>query len=259
MSNETIFREVDEELRGDRMRALWRRFGPYVIGGAVAIVLVVAVNEGWKWWQTSTAARSSDQYYAALELAEAGDIAAAQTALDGVAAEAGGGYATLARFRQASLLAKDGKTAEAVAAYDALATAETNARLRELALVLAANLLVDGGDVAAVQQRVGGLLTPNNPMHNAAREAVGLTQYRAGELDAALATFQEILADPLAQQDQRRRVQLYAAQLVALGAVGPEDEAEAAAATAADEPVAATEVPAPAAEPEAPATQAIGY
>ena len=46
MSNENIIREIDEELRSDRMRKLWRNFGPYVIGAAVAIVLIVAVNEG---------------------------------------------------------------------------------------------------------------------------------------------------------------------------------------------------------------------
>ena len=70
MSNETIFREVDEELRGDRLRNLWRRFGPYVIGAAVAIVLLVAVNEGWSWWQGSQAAAASDKFYAALEIAD---------------------------------------------------------------------------------------------------------------------------------------------------------------------------------------------
>lgn len=219
MSNDTLLREVDEALRGDRMRALWRRFGPYVIGAAVAIVLLVAVNEGWAWWQKSNAARSSDQFYVALELAEGTDIAAAQEALDKVVAEGSGGYPTLARFRQASLLAKDGKTAEAIAAYDALATAETNPHIRELALALSAYLLVDGGDVAAVQQRVGGLATPQNPMRNAAREALGLTQYKAGDINAALATFEAILNDVATSQELQSRVQIFVAQLIAEGAV----------------------------------------
>lgn len=219
MSNDTLLREVDDELRGDRMRALWKRLGPYVIGAAVAIVVIVAVNEGWAWWQKSNAARSSDQFYAALELAEGADIAAAQQALDKVISEGSGGYPTLARFRLASLLAKDGKTDEAIAAYDALATAETNPRIRELALALSAYLLVDGGDVAAVQQRVGGLTSPENPMRNVAREALGLVQYKAGDINAALGTLEAILNDPTASQELLSRVQIYSAQLIAEGAV----------------------------------------
>lgn len=251
MSNETIFREVDEELRGDRMRRIWKRIGPYVIGAAVAVVLVVAANEGWSWWQGSNAARSSDQFYAALELAEAGDVASAQTALNDVVTEGSGGYPTLARFRQAALLAAEGKRAEAIAAYDALATSETNPRLRELALVLAAYLVVDDKDVAAVLQRVGGLVQPGAPLRNAARETIGLAQYASGDLDAAYATFAEILADPLVGQEMRGRVQVYAAQLVALGAEGADDEVVEAAPAAGASPGDGAGAPAEGAEPVA--------
>ena len=253
MSNDTLLREVDDELRGDRMRALWKRFGPYVIGAAIAIVVIVAVNEGWSWWQKSNAARSSDQLYAALELADGTDIAAAQAALDKVITEGSGGYPTLARFRKASLLARNDNTTEALAAYDALATAETNLRLRELALALGAYLLGDSGDVAAVEQRVGGLMAPDNPMRNAAREAVGLTQYKAGQIDAALATFESILTDPLTSQEMGRRIQIFVAQLIAEGA-GDTEEPVASAADPASTPTPSVG-DAPALEVTPPATE----
>lgn len=235
MSNENIIREIDEELRSDRMRKLWRNFGPYIIGAAVAIVVLVAVNEGWRWWQNSNAARSSDQFFTALDLADGGDVAAAQQALDEVEAQGSGAYPTLARFREAALLARAGNTAEAVAAYDALATSETRPRLRELALVLAANLLIDSGDVAQVEQRVGGLVNPANPMRNAAREAIGLVKYKAGDLDGARAAFEAVLTDPQTSQDSRTRLSIYLAQLVAEG-VGPAGNALDAAAEALAEP-----------------------
>jgi hypothetical protein len=231
MSNDTIFREVDEELRSDRMRALWKRFGPYLIGAAVAIVLLVAINEGWSWWQNSQSAAASDKFYAALAVADGTDVATAQQAFADVEATSPEGYATLARFRQAGLLAKDGKTAEAIAAYDALATSESNQHIKSLALVFAANLFVDAGDVAAVEQRVQGLAVPGNPMRNAARETVGLAQYKAGNLDAAVASFSAILADPLTNQEMAGRIQIYVAQLTAMGAKGPASDA----AVAADE------------------------
>lgn len=258
MSNENIFREVDEELRSDRMRTLWRRFGPYIIGAAVAVVLAVAVNEGWAWWQNSNAARASDEFYAALDLKNGGDLAGAQTALDTIIASGNSGYAQIARFAEAGLLARQGKNAEAVAAYDALGAAEGNARLRELALVLAANVLVDSGDVAGVQQRVGGLTGADNPLRNAAREALGLAQYKAGQLDEARTSFESVLIDPLAASDMRTRMQVYLSQLAAEGALPPEVEASAEepAAPAAEAPAPAAETAAPAAETAAPAADA---
>lgn len=221
MSEESIFTEVDEELRRERMRAMWRRFAPWIIGAAILVVALVAANEGWNWYKKSTAASASDQFYAAAELAEDGDIAGAQIALEAVAAETGGQYPLLARFRQASLLAEDGKKDESIAAYDALANESADSRVRELALVMAAYLLVDEGDVAGVKSRVEGLITGTNLMRMAAREAIGLAQYASGDIDAARATFAEAIADPTGNTEALGRLQVYVAQLTAEGAVDP--------------------------------------
>ncbi len=218
MSNDTLLREVDEELRRDRMRKLWRNGAPFIIGAAVGVVLLVAGYEGWTWYHEGNAARSSDQFYAAAQIAEGTDFAAAQKALDEVIAQGSGAYPALAQFREATLLAQNGQIDEAVAAYDALSTSLGNTHLRELALVMAGNLLVDGGDVAAVEQRVGGSITPDSPMRNAAREVLGLAQYKGGQLDAAMASFQAIVDDPLAGRDLTGRVQIYIQQLLAEGA-----------------------------------------
>jgi hypothetical protein len=222
MSEETIFREVDEELRRDRLRTAWRRFGPWLIVAAVVVVLGVAANEGWNWWQSSNSAKSSDQFYAALELEQAGDVDGAQKALDMLIAQGTGQYPALAKFKQAGLLAKRGKTADALATYDALSTSQTDQRLKEAALLLGAQLLVDKGDVPGVKQRVQGLmLDGSNPLRNSAREAVGLAQYKSNDLAGAAASFQSVLADPLSTDQARGRMQLYLAQLAAQGFVAP--------------------------------------
>ncbi|RYE11417.1 MAG: tetratricopeptide repeat protein [Hyphomicrobiales bacterium] len=221
MSNDTLLREVDEELRRDRMRKLWRQGAPFIIGAAVGVVLLVAGYEGWNWYHQGNSARSSDQFYAAAAIADGTDFEAAKTALDGVIATGSGAYPALAQFREASLLAQAGRTDEAVAAYDSLSTSLSDGHLRELALVMAGNLLVDGGDVAAVENRVGGSIAPDSPLRNAAREVLGLAQYKAGQLDAAMTTFTAIVDDPLAARDLTGRVQIYIQQLLAEGATAP--------------------------------------
>ena len=42
-----IFREVDEDIRRDQIKKLWDRFGPYVLGLALLIVLGTAGYRGW--------------------------------------------------------------------------------------------------------------------------------------------------------------------------------------------------------------------
>jgi len=236
MSNENLIREVEDELRSDRLRKLWAQFGPYVIGAAVLVVLAVAVNEGWSWWQNSTSARSSEEFYTALDLANGTDTTAATAALDKVVKEGSGAYPVLAKFREASLLAAAGKLDEAATAYDAIAAAEQSSHLRNLAYVLAALAIVDKGDVAQVEQRVTGLVVSNNPLRNMAREALGLVKYKAGQLDAARADFQAILDDPGVSRDTTSRIGLYVAQLTAEGAKAPEKPAADAAAAPADAP-----------------------
>ena len=229
MAQDNIFREVDEELRSDRMRNLWRRFAPYVIGAAVGVVAIVAVNEGWTWYHANNAAQSSDELYAAFDLADGGDLAAAQAQLDKLIADGTGDYPTLAEFRKAGLLAKDGSVDEAVAAYDALANDQSNAHLRELALVLAGNLLVDSGSLADVESRVGSVAAEGSPLRNAARETLGLAQYKAGDLPAAQASFQSVIDDPMTQSSTRTRMGYYLAQLLSEGATTQDLNADAAA------------------------------
>lgn len=254
MSEENVFREVDEELRRERMRGLWQRYGIYIIGAAIAVVLVVAVSEGWTWWHDRTAAESSDRFYAALKLAQDGDTSGAQQALAAIENDGSGQYPLLARFREAGLLSAQGKTDEAVAAYDAISGQAPQARLRELALVLAAYELVDSGDVTAVESRVGALASSDSPMRNTAREAIGLAQYKAGDLEAAKKTFQVISDDPQGSIGQLRRVQVYISQLTAEGVDVPKDQIQPvteAAPAAAPAEAAPSQTTAPDAAPEA--------
>ncbi len=243
MSNENIFREIDEELRSDRMRALWRRFAPFVIGGAIAIVALVAINEGWSWYTKSQSSAASQELYSALDAAERGDLAGAQAQLDQLAANGSGGYPVLAEFRKAALLVEEGDVPGAVAAYDSLANSQSNARLRELALLLAGNLLVDNGTLADVEARVGTLATDDSQMRRVARETLGLAHYKAGDFAAAETNFQAVLDDPLATSSVRTRMAFYMAQMLASGTATTDvaataEEPVAIDAPAADEPVA---------------------
>lgn len=223
MSDDSFLREVEDELRSDKLKAFWRRFAPFIIGGAVLIVLLVAANEVWKWYRSSTAAGASDQYYAAVDMAQSGDVAGAQAAFAELESSGPGGYAILARFQEAALLAEQGETDAALAAYDALAASLDQRRLRELAYILGGYLAVDHLDVGAVEQRVGGLTGDDSAMRNSAREALGLAHYKAGNIEEARANFEAMAADPNGGQDIQLRAFIYLEQLASTGVEVSED------------------------------------
>jgi len=219
--SDNIFREVDEELRGDRARNFWKRFGVYVIGAAVFIVLIVAANEAWKWWKSSNEVRSSELFETALPEIEDGNAARARASLALTEQQGSGEYPMLARFRAAALLGAEGDRVAAIAAYDELATSLDTVRMRELALLYAAYLLVDEGDVAGVTARVVGMQGPDHPMRNAAREVIGLVNYQVGDLGAAQAAFAQIVNDPTSAQDIAQRASVFLEQLTAEGVSAP--------------------------------------
>lgn len=224
MSEENIFSEVDEELRNERMRNMWRKYAPLVIGLALAVVLGVAAKEGWAYYQKSVSSKSSEQYFAAIDFVEQDNVVAAQEALNIVINEGSGKYPILAQFRQAALLLSEGKNQQAVAAYDALATSLSEKRLRDLALLFAANALVDSGDVAEVNARIGGFIASDNSLRIMAEEILGLTYYAKGDLDKARETFARILLNPQAQSASLARIDIYISQLIAQGAKAPLEE-----------------------------------
>lgn len=204
-----IFHEVEDDLRKERAAKLWRRFGPYLLAAAVVVVLATAAWRGWIYWRALEAAATGDRFVAALQLADDGKHDEAMKALGDLSTTGTGGYPILARLRSASELAGAGKTDEAIKAFDELAASpSTPPLLKALTRLRAALLSVDSADLAAMKTRLGDLASTGGPWRNAAREILGLTAWRAGDVEAARGYFSDISGDPTASEAMKSRAQL---------------------------------------------------
>lgn len=204
-----IFREVDEDLRHEQYKRLWDRFGAYVIGLAVLIVVAVGGYKAWEWWENSRAAATGDRFLAALTLSEEGRHDEAIAALDAVAVDGSGGYPILAIFRSAGERAAAGDADGAVAAYESIASRSGLPPLvADLARIRAALILVDSQSPQDLSSRIGDLARTGNPWRHAAREILGLAAYRTNDLAAAREYFDEIVSDEESGQGVRSRAQL---------------------------------------------------
>ncbi len=204
-----IFKEVDEDLRHDRLKKLWDRFGPFVIGLAILIVVATAGYRGWVYWQEKQAQATGDRFLAALSLSSEGKHDKAITALKAIEANGSGSYPVLAGFRVASEMAVTGDTKGAIAEYDAIAAKSGNSEeIKALARLRAAALLVDTMSLADLEKRLGDLAGTGNAWRHNARELLGLAAWHDNDFEAARKYFDEINKDQETPADLRQRAQV---------------------------------------------------
>jgi hypothetical protein len=203
-----IIREVDEELRRDRLMRIWRDYGAYIVAAAVLLVLAVAAWRGYEWYQAREAAKVGTSFEEALRLMGDGKTREAEEAFAKIAGEAPRGYRALARFGQAAEAGRNDPKAGA-AAFDALADDRAlDQAMRDAARLRAAMLLVDVAQVPEIATRLEPLLAKDSTFRHSAREVMALARFKAGELDAARKLVFEIMLDPETPPFARNRAQL---------------------------------------------------
>jgi hypothetical protein len=203
-----IFDEVQADLRAERARTLFRRFGGLFVA---VLLLVIAGVAGWEVWQqyrARNAAREAGQYLAAQSLADGPQANRAQALpkLAAIIGEASPGYRTLARLRAAALKADAGDAAGAAALWNDVANdGQADKLLRDLATLQWALHQVDSGDAAAITARLQPLTLPDNPWHALAQEAQALLDLRLGKTDDARSLLKSLSADTTAPDGVRAR------------------------------------------------------
>jgi hypothetical protein len=201
-----IFREIDEELRRDNLAKLWQRYGIYLVGLAVAIVVATAAVVGWREYQVRQRQAEGAHYAEAIDLARQGKDKAAADVFAELAREAHGGRALLARLEDAALRAKTGDADAALRIYDGIARdGSVDATYRELATLLAARQALEKDDPKSVIDRLAPLTEATNPWHPTALELTAVAQLKAGDKAAARTTYQKLADDINAPQGLRRR------------------------------------------------------
>ena len=176
VSDESLFREVDEEVRQEQYKKLWDKFGNYFVGLCVVIVASVAGAKGYEHFQVKQSEAAAVVYFDGVKRAADGKF---DDALKALAAVNHPGFKQLGLLQEASILAEQGKTKEAVAAYDALANdASMDSALRDLARIRAGYLLADSLKPDELISRLGSFDRDGEVWRHAAREIFGLAAYR---------------------------------------------------------------------------------
>jgi hypothetical protein len=201
-----IFREVDEEVRIERLKKLWDRYGLFIVALAVLMVAAVGGWRGYQWYEAKKAAEFGAAYDSALQLSLDGKHAEAAAGFARLAEQGTAAYRSLARLREGEeLAATDAKAA--VAEFDAIvADGRVPQLLRDVAAIRAGFVLVDQASFAEVSRRIEPLAAAGAPLRHTARELLALSAFRNGDRAAARRWAEAALADPAVPANLRTRL-----------------------------------------------------
>lgn len=216
MSDDLIFREVDEDVRRDRATEMARRYGPYAIAAVVLVIAATAAVVGWREYTASEQQAQGARFEQAMILLESEKPAEAAEIFEALVAEGSEGYRALAGQQAAAARAAAGDAAGALSAFDRIRRDDDLPdEQRDLAAIKAAMLAlkIEGADAAT--ERLQPVIDGSGPFRGMAREVQAAAQLTAGDSEGAIATLKALTQDATSSAGVKTRAEQF---LRALGA-----------------------------------------
>jgi len=201
MEQDPLLQEVQEDVRRERLEALWNAYKRYILA---VIVLVVGGIGGWQFIAYSQEQARQEQalaYKNALEQAQTADPMTLAP-LEAIATEDVQAYAAFATLQQAGAMQSKGEPQAAYQAYIGLANDQGKEdAFRELALLHAGYLAFEKAAEASWQDEVKAQVQARLEEQDEAvyagllLEWLGLYHWRQGEMAEARQALEAILSD----------------------------------------------------------------
>ena len=194
-----VFDEVNDDLRREKLNQFWKENGNWIIGGAIAAIVLTAALTFWRQWEY----RHNTVATAELtRLATASDL----SKLESFAKIGGKNHAMIAKFIAAGTHAARGEKDQAVALYDEIGkTFALDKTWRDLARVLSIGQRLDSDDPEKLKKELDGLSDDKSAWRYTAREFEALIATRQGHMQEAVDALTKITGDPQAPDDARTR------------------------------------------------------
>ncbi|MBA3898417.1 MAG: tetratricopeptide repeat protein [Sphingomonadaceae bacterium] len=206
-TNEAFLREVDEELRRDRMVGVWKRWGRWIVAGVIAALALLAGGIWWNNHRDAQAGVEGEQLATALEDLSSGKQAGLEPKFRALAASKSDGTRAAAALTLADMAMVKGDLRGAARQFGAIAAdASLDKPYRDLALIRQTAAEYDTLPPAQVVARLKPLAMPGNPWFGTAGELTGIAYMRMNQPQLAAALFKALAADPGVPETIRSRV-----------------------------------------------------
>ncbi len=204
--NESFLREVDENLRRDRMEDFAKTYGKWLIAAVVFFLVAVGGYLFWQNKQKEKAAAQSEELTSIYNQVGNGGVEGAKKKLQPLESASNDVVRALALLTEAAIALNSNDRNTALAKYRAVSNdGGIPDAYRNLALIRTTALEFDQMKGADVVARLAPLTKPGDPWFGSAGELTAMAYLKDGQKDKAARLFAAIANDKQAPDTIRNR------------------------------------------------------
>ena len=216
-----LLREAEDELRRETVEKTAKRAFPFLIGAIVLALVGGAGLQVWRSQQAKVLEKSSNDYYAAMDKLESGDLDGGIKALSEVA-KSSNGMGQLALIQLADVQNEKGDYASALKSYDDAAKKISDKDLKALAKLRAAFVSTFVEDNAKTIARADEIVKDGTAFAPLARELKAGALWASGKADEAKKEYELLQIDPNAPKGLQARAGQAVAVINSGAAIAPD-------------------------------------
>ncbi len=199
-----FFKELEEDIREERIIILWRKYGNYIIGLALAIVIGTASFTLWKYLKNKNQLQAHVSFSEAVALVKQGKNESALKAFQTLAQE-GGGYGKIAQLYEAALAPHSEALYKKISQENA-----SDPALGNLPKILIVAHTPNNPEALASLE---SLTSPNNAWAPLSLELLAFNDLKKGDEVKAAQLYIKILKEPYSTSQEQLRASLMLSQL----------------------------------------------
>ena len=188
-----IFNEVDEDIRKERYKKLWSRYGKYLIGFIILIVLIFSINQYLVSKNIADNEKLLDIYFTAAEDIEKSQFELAYESLNKIYNDKNTTLAAFSAFKLSETYLKNNNKIEAITLLENIFSNNALETIyRELALYKYIMINFDVLDISNIESKIGIINIKESQLSSYFKELLGIKYITIGDKAKASSIFNEL-------------------------------------------------------------------
>ena len=203
-----IFQEVEEDIKEEKYKSIWRRYRYYIISFIILIVVGVALNAFWKQQSYKEVRERSEKFFDAIALADEDKNQAIKllNEFSSIEKKSSEFNVVLSSFKEAVLRREKKDFAGALKIYENLINADMENFYSDYARLLSAEVLISMNKIDEAVDLLEILISNSSPLLLIAKEYLGYIEIKRGNTQKASIIFREIFENASASVGMKNRV-----------------------------------------------------